>query len=128
MSKVQEYLNKKKIATLGLPKMWTVKSTRLEVNKPEENQIIEIIPNVAFRGNLKLPIDRYKLENLIYVDILRGEISATIDGYGTGIGDLWSWTYFSSLNFNVCQEWYLKELERVKEKYDNRLQNYTIKQ
>ena len=101
MSKVQEYLKKKKIQELGLPKLYVVKSSPEGVEKPVERQVVEIIENVAFRGKERLPIDRYKLDDCGFpyeVDIIRDEISTKDDGYGSGFGDLWSWSYFSSLS------------------------------
>jgi hypothetical protein len=119
MSKVQEYLKKKKIQESGLPKLYVVKSSPEGVEKPVERQVIEIIENVAFRGKERLPIDRYKLEGgyPYDVDILRGEISSKDDGYGTGFGDLWSWSYFSSFSKTDIEKYYEEELLRVKNKY-----------
>lgn len=116
MSKVQEYLKKKKIQELGLPKLYVVKSSPDGVEKPVEKQVVEIVENIAFRGEERLPIDRYKLEGSYYpyeVDILRGETSSLLDGYGTGVGDLWCWSYFSSLSKDEIEKYYEDELLRV---------------
>jgi len=43
MSKVQEYLKKKKIQEMGLPKLYVVKSSPDGVEKPVERQVVEII-------------------------------------------------------------------------------------
>lgn len=43
MAKVQEYLKKKKIQELGLPKLYLVKSSPEGVEKPVERQVVEII-------------------------------------------------------------------------------------
>lgn len=93
MSKVQEYLKKKKIQELGLPKLYVVKYSPEGVEKPVERQVVEIIENVAFRGKERLPIDRYKLEGgyPYEVDILRGETSSKDDGYGTGLLGVKRW-------------------------------------
>ena len=119
MTKVQEYLKKKKIQELGLPKLYVVKSSPNGVEKPVERPVVEIIENIAFRGKERLPIDRYKLEGCYpyEVDILRGEISSKDDGYGTGFGDLWSWSYFSSFSKDDIEKYYEEELLRVQNKY-----------
>lgn len=116
MSKVQEYLKNKKIQKIGLPKLYIVKSTREGVDKPVERQVVEIIENVSFRGKERIPNDRYKLEGEYpyEVDILRGETSSKDDGYGTGFGDLWCWTYFSSFSLEESEKHYQQELDRVK--------------
>jgi hypothetical protein len=119
MSKVQEYLKKKKIQDLGLPKLYVVKSSPEGVEKPVEKQVVEIIENVAFRGKERLPIHRYKLEGgyPYEVDILIGETSNKDDGYGTGFGDLWTWSYFSSFSKDDIEKYYEEELLRVQNKY-----------
>ena len=123
MSKVQEYLKNKKIQEIGLPKLCIVKSSPEGVKKPVERQVVEIIENVAFRGDERLPIDRYKLENEYpyEVDILRGENSTKEDGYGSGIGDLWGWSYFSSFSKEDADTYYYSELDRVQKKYKKSL-------
>jgi hypothetical protein len=123
MSKVQEYLKNKKIQEIGLPKLYIVKSSPEGVKKPVERQVVEIIENVAFRGDERLPIDRYKLENEYpyEVDILRGENSTKEDGYGSGIGDLWGWSYFSSFSKEDADTYYYSELDRVQKKYKKSL-------
>jgi hypothetical protein len=40
MSKVQEYLKKKKIQKMGLPKLYVVKSSPDGVEKPVERQVV----------------------------------------------------------------------------------------
>lgn len=112
MSKVQEYLKRKKIQELGLPKLYIVKSTPKGVEKSIECQVVEIL---ELNG-----VNRYKIEDSFpyEVDILRGETSNIQHGYGSGFGDLWGWTYFSSLSLTEAEVYYLNELERVKEKYE----------
>lgn len=120
MSKVQEYLKKKRMQELGLPKIYVVKSSREGVKKPVERQVEQIIENIGWKGKERVPINRYKLEgdNGPYeVDIPIGEDSNKEDGYGSGFGDLWGWTYFSSFSKTDADEYYEKELERVKNKY-----------
>lgn len=119
MSKVQEYFKKKKTQELGLPKLYVVKSSPDGVETTVQKQVVEIIKNVAFRGEERIPIDRYKLEDgyPYEVDILRGETSTKDDGYGTGFGDLWCWSYFSSFSKNDSEKYYEQELLRVQNKY-----------
>jgi hypothetical protein len=121
MPKVQEYLKQKKIQKLGLPKLYVIKSSPEGVENPIERQVIEIIEGVGFRiqDKEKLPIDRYKLDGSYpyEVDIVRGETSTQDSGYGSGFGDLWGWTYYSSFSKEDADSYYLIELERVKTKY-----------
>lgn len=118
MSKLQEYIKMKKIQELGLPKLYIVKSSIDGVEKPIERQVLEIIENVSFRGEERIPSDRYRIDYAPYtIDILRGETSNKNDSYGTGVGDLWSLSYFSSLSLDEAEQYYIFELERVKNKY-----------
>jgi len=111
MSKVQEYLKRKKIEQLGLPKLYIVKSSPESVEIPVERQVVNIVENVAFR--------RYELEGSYpyQVDVLRGETSSRDDGYGSGFGDLWGWTYFSSFSKEEIEKYYEAELLRVHKTY-----------
>jgi len=119
MSKLQDYLKKKKIQNMGLPKLYVVKSSPEGVEKPVERQVVEVIENVSFRGKERLPSDRYKLEDIYpyEVDILRGETSNKDDGYGSGCGDLWAWSYYSSFSMKDAEKYYEEEFMRVKTKY-----------
>lgn len=106
---------------MGLPKLYVVKSDRSGVKKPFERQVVNIIENVAFLGVERTPIDKYILEDGYPYEIFlrRGETSSTDEGHGTGIGDLWSWTYYCSLSLEEAEEYYKKETKRIKEKYNN---------
>ena len=56
----------------------------------------------------KETLDRYFiLENGFpnKFDLVRGESSTTEDGHGSGMGDLWSWTYFISLSKEEALKW-----------------------
>lgn len=120
MSKVQEYLKNKRIKELGLPMLYIVKSTRDGVNEPIERQVVDIKEGVAFRGSEKLIYDRYILDEKSYpyeVDILRGNSSSKDDGYASGCGDLWVWSYFSSFDKEEAYKYYDEECLRVKNKY-----------
>jgi hypothetical protein len=118
MSKVQDYFKKKKIHDMGLPKLYVVKSSPEGVEKPVERQVVQLIENISFRGKERLPSDRYKIEDTPYnVDILRGETSNKDDGYGSGFGDLWAWSYYSSFSIEEAEKYYKEELIRVENKY-----------
>lgn len=119
MSRVQEYLKIRKIQEMGLPKLYVVKSSPKGVEMPIERQVVEIVKGVEFRGEKRLIVDRYKLENEYpyEVDIVRGESSTQKDGYGSGIGDLWDWSYFSTFSKEESYKYYDLELTRVKERY-----------
>ena len=124
MSKVQEYLRKKEIEKRDLPKVWIVKSTREGVSDLMERQISDIKLGYSWimRGSSreKETLDRYFiLENGFpnKFDLVRGESSTTEDGHGSGMGDLWSWTYFISLSKEEALKWRESEITRIKEKY-----------
>lgn len=119
MTRVQDYLRNKKIQEMGLPKLYVVKSSPEGVEKPVERQVVEIKENIGFRGDERLPIDRYKVEDgyPYDVDFLRGENSSKEDGYGSGIGDLWGWSYFSTFSKEDAEIYYNLELDRVQKKY-----------
>jgi hypothetical protein len=123
MTKTQEYLKNKKIQEMGLPKLYVVKSSPDGVEKPIERQVVEIEENVAFRGKERLPIDRYKVENgyPYEIDFLRGENTTKENGYGSGIGDLWGWSYFSTFSEEEAKMYYNLELSRVQKKYNKSL-------
>lgn len=118
-SRVQEYLRKKKIKDLALPKLYIVKSTPEGVDQPVERQVVEIVEGIGLDCIKNLPIDRYKLEGEYpyEVDIVRGETSDIDSGYGTGFGDLWGWSYFSSLSKDDADQYFNEESIRVKNKY-----------
>lgn len=120
MNKVQEYLRKKEIERLGLPKIWIVKSERTGVQLPTEHQVVEIRKSVGVRNGV-LSIDRYVIETGFpyEIDIVEGEMSTSEEGYGTGVGDLWDWTYYCTLSKNDADRYYIEELKRVNEKYLN---------
>jgi hypothetical protein len=121
MGKVQDYLEKKRIEKLGLPKIWIVRSDRNGVDLLLEDQVVVIVKNISaiYDGKKKTMMDRYKIKNSFPydIDIEVGHTSAMESGYGTGEGDLWAWSYFSSLSKLEAEEYYDKELVRVNEKY-----------
>jgi len=120
MSKLKEYLEQKRIRELELPKLYVVKSTKEGVEKPMEMQVIQIKKNVGISHTQegKVSIHRYFVNNSPFeIDILEGKTNAIDMQYGSGCGDLWGYTYFSSLLPNEADEFYDKELERVNQKY-----------
>lgn len=124
MSKVQEYLRKKKIQEMELPKMYFVKSNREGVDKPVELQVSEIIKNSSFRiigfGD-KIPYTKYKFDESPYeIEILSGETSAIDKGLCCGIGDSWVWNHFCSLSKNEAEKYYKNEKTRIEKKYKNK--------
>ena len=120
MSKVQEYLRNKRIKELGYPKMYTVESSREGVKSPIERQVIEISDGefiISSEG--KIPSKRYKFEDSfpLSVDIQEGKNSSKEEGYGSGFGDLWGWTYYSTFSKEDAEKYYEEESERVRQKY-----------
>lgn len=122
MSRVQEYLKRRKIEELGLPKIWVVKSERTGVSTPCELQVVEIVEGVAWRIDReeRIRTDRYKVEHSPYeIDIEYSKKSTSIHGYGTGLGDLWGWTYYCTFSKEDANIYYVNEISRVSKKYEN---------
>lgn len=113
MSKLKDYLEQKRISQLGLPKIYVVKSTRDGVNQPLECQVV----NVEVLSDFN--IVRYHIKDCFpyQIDIKDGELFAIEEGYGSGFGDLWAWTYFCSPSLEEANNFFEQETERVKEKY-----------
>ena len=112
MGKVQDYLEKKRIEKEGYPTMWVVHSTREGVKEPIERQVIH---SVYGSQNIKyvLKTKEYPFE----ITLKHGNTSDIDEGYGSGFGDLWMWTYFTSLSKKEGDEWYEEETKRVMLKY-----------
>lgn len=110
---------------MNLDKLYIVKSTRKGVSEPIGVEILDMVESVAFRikNDLKIPIDRYILGEVspYAVDIMRGRSSSKDEGYGSGVGDTWSWTYFSSFSLEEANDYYKKELERIENTYKSNL-------
>ncbi len=127
MSAFTDYKEKKRIESLGLPKIWTVYSDRNGVKEPKEQQVINISLGISREfSNIEdilneskgVRIDRYYLKNSPYeIDIKEGEISGFNDGFASGCGDLWVWRNFGSLSKDKAYEFYHEELERITKKY-----------
>lgn len=98
MNKLQEYLEKKRIATM--PTMYVVKRT--------QNGTIELLPRqIAFQLQTSNGV-KYLLDGSSYpfeVTIEDGQKSFQEDEYGSGIGNLWAWTYFSTLDLEVAKKY-----------------------
>lgn len=123
MGKVQDYLEKRRIAESGLPKAWVVKSTRQGVELPVERQVIDVNENSGLRhySHKTVNLSKYLLDKVggfPYEAIIEiGEKSTGIEGHNTGFGDLWAWTYYVTLDNQDAIEYYAKELKRVTKKY-----------
>lgn len=113
-TKTQIYLRKKKALEDGLPLFWVIKSSPEGVEKPRSCQSLEKI-ELSTKYRYLLETDKFPYE----LDINKGDISITEKGYGTGCGDLWGWTYYSTISKEDADEYYEKELIRVTEKYLN---------
>jgi hypothetical protein len=125
MNKLQEYLEKKRIATLELPKMWIVKSTRKGVELPIEVQVSKIKENNGscswYEGKnfVTKPITKYYLEDYLFdsVGIVEGKEYELQVGSGSGCGDLWEWSYYCTLSKELAFKYFEKELEIITDKY-----------
>lgn len=126
MSKVQEYLKRKEREKLNLPTMYVVRSSRKGVGKPEEKPVIEIKIDASWSfsrkkdgSEEKVSLTKYSMEgdfpHEIFIPV--GQKSSKEEGYGSGFGDLWSWTYFCTLSKDEAFEYYKEESKRVQEKY-----------
>lgn len=125
MSKVQEYLKNKEIAAKGYPTMYVVKSTPEGVDEPVARKVVDIkfdAGKITYSKNKEVFYDKYYLDECFpyEVNINHGDISASQEGHGSGFGDLWSWTYFSTTSKTVAENYFIKESKRVSEKYLNK--------
>lgn len=126
MGIVQEYLKKKKIKELGLPKMYIVKSTPKGVSDIKESQVINIVEgknkkiysDIYPEGKV-IPYKIYYMEDGFpyEIDMDEDSISDSVEGHGTGFGDLWGWTYYCTLSEDDAKEYHKNETERVSKKY-----------
>jgi hypothetical protein len=123
----QEYLIKKgKVADPANGTLWVIKSTRSAVVM-YETPVWEIKKNFGEiidydeEGNEEksTTYHRYNLGSVapyeidINVDTNTGEEH----GYGTGVGDLWGWSYFVTPDKSLAQKLYDDEKLRVQTKY-----------
>jgi len=122
---LHDYYKKKRLEAerkeLGM--MYVVYSDRDGVKDVQEFQIIELNPRIGngeSEGIGKYTYSRYVIDNTEFpyeIDIIDGEDSSIEEGYGTGTGDLWSWTYYFALNKEDAEEYFKKERVRVQKKY-----------
>lgn len=109
MNKEQYLINKGKLPDPKFGVLHIVHSTREGVSLTTQS-----VWNIE-KGTTR---KRYLLNDAPFeVDIIVGETSSEDSGHGTGIGDLWSWSYFSFLNEDEAKEKYRLESIRVAEKY-----------
>lgn len=125
-TRTQAYLKKKKAIEDGLPIIWIVESDTTGVEKPRGCQTLYSETPIGYRieklenGENKIPNTRYFLETTLFpyeVDILEGETFTKKDGYGTGFGDLWGWSYYCTFDKEDADIYYKEELERVTKIY-----------
>jgi len=122
----QEYLIKKgRIADPTNGTLWIVKSTRLSVNLYEvpvweissgygETTWYDLDGNITRKTTCKkYKIDQFPYEINVYDDTKIGEDH----GYGSGVGDLWSWSYIVTPDKDIAQKIYEEEKLRVQTKY-----------
>lgn len=110
--RVQEYLEAKRIKAKNYPKMYVVKSTRegvSEINTRFVNEVQE------FENHYKYLLDKSDYPFEVRID--KGKNFYIDDGYGTGVGDLWYWTYFSSTDEDLCKKFAAMELNRINTEY-----------
>ncbi len=128
MNKTQYLVNKGRIPDPANGNMWIVKSTRAGVSMYElpiwdisdssfVRQSFDPIKGKATEPKV-IHQKTYVLKESPYdVAIEEGKTHGEQHGYGTGCGDLWSWSYFGSLDKAVAQEIYEKETHRVQMTY-----------
>lgn len=120
----EDYLRKKGLLP---PKpfgtMFSFESTRKGVSEIKEALIWDI-KQVTSRykdGNnewAEYIVDHYKLNESPYNPcIRRGETVGSKEGHGSGFGDLWAWTWFSSLDKSELEKARQKEIQRIAKKY-----------
>ena len=107
-------------------KLWTVKSDRNGVKIP-----VERTPQHIHKGLVKTYYDndgkhevkytKYKFdyEFPFEIDIEEGSISSDEHGYGSGTGDLWAWSYYSTTSKKDAENYFKNENLRVVNKYGN---------
>lgn len=109
MNKTDYLVNKGQIPDPANGTMWLVKSTRAGVN------IFELpIWEIKDWGVKKIYIFK---DAPFEMEIDEGQDYGESHGHGTGFGDLWSWSYFGSLDKELAHQLYEKEIHRVQMKY-----------
>jgi hypothetical protein len=117
----EDYLRKKGL----LPKeplgtIFCFRSSREGVSEIKELLIWEKVETGGWRGNRseRISIQNYKMNETPYnAQIWSDELVAENAGFGSGFGDLWAWSWFSSLDKNELEKSRQKEILRVAGKY-----------
>jgi hypothetical protein len=122
----QDYLIKKgRVADPDNGTLWVIKSTRNSVNL-YELPVWEITDGYGettwhdLSGNITRRATRrtYKLGQFPYeIDVYDDTNVGENHGYGTGIGDLWSWSYLVTPDKAIALKMYEDEKLRVQTKY-----------
>jgi hypothetical protein len=104
-----DYLRNKGILPPDLGEMYFVHSTRTGIKK-YSLPIWGVIPYDKYTT--------YRFADAPYeINIGNTETFGQKDGYGTGVGDLWSWSYFASLDMSVIEKIFDEENLRIITKY-----------
>lgn len=134
--KIAQYKERKRIEAEGLPIMYVVHSSPVGVDDIIEVQVTNINRNagkvttygIGNDTKIEYSYDTYTLEKGFpsEVDIKEGEISSTQEGHGSGFGDLWSWTYYCTIDKDDAEAYFEKETQRVNEKYLKKSGKYIL--
>jgi hypothetical protein len=120
----QDYLIKKgQVADSANGTLWIIKSTRTGVIMYEA-PVVEITNSGAItfydddKNKVTVTTKRYKLGESPYeIDVRDDTKIGQEHGYGTGFGDLWSWSFFASPDKDKILKLYEDEKLRVQTKY-----------
>lgn len=107
---------------MQIAKMYIVKSTRTQVDKPIEREIIDIKERFSkrFYSDKTVELNKYMLDKIGYpyeIIMESDKQSMTENLYSTGIGDCWQSAYYSTLSEEDANEYHEKEKIRIQEKY-----------
>ncbi len=128
MTKLEEYKVMKNAKEKNYPILYIVKSTRYGVEVIKERQVIDIKYKVIRQLYFFSPsgtkeegdINRYILDDKEYpyeFDIAENKTYNINEGYGSGTGDLWSWTYYGTFNKEDAINYVLMERQRINLNY-----------
>ena len=117
---MDDYKHNKEIEKPDLPLMYVVKSTPKGVER-FERQIIEINKGRLIKRSNNTEWKesfRYKFNEPPYeIELTDDETSSIIDGFGSGFGDLWEWSFYCTLSKEDADQYAKMELQRVTEYY-----------
>lgn len=106
MNRIEEYKRKK--AMEGKPAIMYVVESRRDGVQLHEREILSFSEN-------KYKIDAYPYDiELKEVDDIHAD-----HGYASGFGDLWHWSYFSTVDKELALQKFEEEKKRVWEKYQD---------